>query len=182
MRTLNFDPGAERCGWAVLEGDGKTPPIYVESGVVKCKRKDKEEFQEYKLRLEEYWAYFTPALLNKYLPDKVTNETVPAVGGGNFIPATQSELAKAVITAVHVIAYDRQYSVDQIAAVTIKKRIGGKKSATKVAVRNGVIVFLPELLPRKFQWQAGKEGFDEPDAIATGLAYLGYDMRTLVGY
>lgn len=171
MIVLFYDPGAERMGYAVIAGDGKTEPRYIDSGIIKCPRYDDEGFQDYKLRLEEFWTYKGPELLEIYKPDVVANEVVPAVGGGSFIVATQSELVKAAITVVHAMAFERDKPVAQISAITIKSKIGKKKTATKVAVRNGVIDLLPELATKKKGWT---KVFDESDALAGGLAFLGY--------
>jgi Holliday junction resolvasome RuvABC endonuclease subunit len=96
---------------------------------------------------------------------------LPAVGFNNAI---QAELAKAAITTVIAMAFEREIPVYQIAAITVKTRIGGNKRASKVAVRNGAISLLPELEPRKFEWTEAKKTMDEPDALGVSLAQLGY--------
>jgi Holliday junction resolvasome RuvABC endonuclease subunit len=172
MRVLAFDPGAERMGWAVLEDGPK--PVYVASGIIRFHRRPNEEYQHYKLRLEEHYTYVGPELLSNYHPDRVVNETVPAVGFNN---ATQADLAKTAITVIHAMAYERDFPVYQIGATTIKTQIGGSKKATKVKVRNGVIMLLPELAGRKKEWV---KVFDESDAIATGLTALGYSILKVI--
>ena len=173
MRVMSFDSGAERMGWSVLEGDGETAPVYIDSGIVRFHRGGME-WQPYKLRLIEYWTYVAPAMFENYKPDAIACETLPAVGGGNFVAATQSELGKAAIVTVMAMAFERDIPVYQVAAVTVKTRIGGKKDATKTQVRNGVIRLLPELEPRKFEWTDAKKTMDEPDALGVGLTQLGY--------
>lgn len=172
-RILFYDPGAERCGWAVIEGDGSTEPKYIASGILACPRDKKEGYQDYKLRLEQVHTLLAPTMFAEYEPDIIGNEIVPAVGGGSFIVATQSELAKSAISVIHAMAFERQYPVKQIGATSIKKMIGGSGSATKVKVRNGVLALFPELAPRKSEWV---KVFDEPDAIAGGAATLGYKL------
>jgi Holliday junction resolvasome RuvABC endonuclease subunit len=167
MRILAFDPGAERCGWAVLEGNGQIQPVRVDSGVIRVPRQSDEKHEAYKLRLIHYWTFAGPKLLNDYVPDLVLNETVPAIG----FNTVQGQLAQAQIIAVQTLALEREFLIKQIAATTVKVKIAGAKTATKVKVRNGVIQLLPELAPRKFEWT--KE-FEEPDALAIGLAELGY--------
>jgi Holliday junction resolvasome RuvABC endonuclease subunit len=171
-RGLSFDSGAERMGFAVLEGDGETAPVYIDSGIKKYPR-GKTDFQPYKLRLIEHWTFMGPAMLAAYHPDFVVAETVPAVGFGNTV---QAELAKAAITTVLAMAFERSIPVYQIAATTVKKRIGGHGKATKVQVRNGVIQLLPELAPRRMEWQDAKKTMDESDALGIGLAELGYSV------
>jgi Holliday junction resolvasome RuvABC endonuclease subunit len=177
-RVLAYDSGAERMGWAVLEGDGETAPTYINSGIERFAR-GKKAFQLYKLNLIEHWTVVAPAQFVYYKPDAIVCETLPAVGGGSFVAATQSELAKASITTVMAMAYERDYPVYQLAAVTVKKQIGGKPNASKVQVRNGAIGLLPVLEPRKFEWTDAKKTMDEPDAIGVGLTHLGYSTLRL---
>jgi Holliday junction resolvasome RuvABC endonuclease subunit len=175
MRVLFYDPGAERMGWAVIDGHpaAEYSPTYIDSGILKCER-NKQDFQEYRLRLEDFHSVVTPRFLHEYRPDIVVNEIVPSVGGGNFVVATQSYLANTAIGVVHAIAFDRGYRVAQIGATTLKKNIGGSGKATKVAVRNGVLKILPELAPRRVDWI---KVFDEPDAIAGALSYMQYKVK-----
>src|SRR3954466_5229517 len=109
-RVLAYDSGAERMGWAVLEGDGETAPTYINSGIERFAR-GKKAFQLYKLNLIEHWTVVAPAQFVYYKPDAIVCETLPAVGGGSFVAATQSELAKASITTVMAMAYERDYPV-----------------------------------------------------------------------
>jgi Holliday junction resolvasome RuvABC endonuclease subunit len=170
MRLLSYDSGAERMGWSALAGDGATAPVYIDSGIARFPRNNKP-YQTYKLELIRNWTYLGPSQFSTYKPDAIVCETMPAVGFGN---AVQAELAKAAITTVIAMAMEREIPVYQLAAVTVKKQIGGKQNATKVQVRNGVIKLLPELEPRKFEWTDSKKTMDEPDAIAVGLTQLGY--------
>lgn len=164
---LALDPGAERMGYAFLD-EG---PTYIESGIYRCPRQKDEKYQTYKIRLEEFWSVEALPLLTRHPITTIVNEIVPAVGGGNFVVATQSELTKTAITAVHVIAFMNGVGVRQVAANKVKLSVTGNSAATKVGVRNGVIEALPELANKKSSWL--KE-FDEPDAIAIGLTWLGY--------
>lgn len=172
MRGLAYDSGAERMGWAVIDGDGETAPVYVASGIVRFPRA-KLDYQPYKLKLIEHWTFVAPAMISKYNPDAIVAETMPAVGFGN---AVQAELAKAAITTVLAMGFFYNIPVYQIAAVTVKKRIGGKSNATKVQVRNGAIHLLPVLEPRKFEWTDSKKTMDESDALGIDLAFLGYSV------
>lgn len=176
MRVLSFDPGAKRMGWAVIEGDGNSTPTWKASGIATFERGDKEKFQVYRLRVIDFWVTHTGKLLNSYKPDGVINETVPAVGGGNFVVATQSYLANVAITTIQTIARSLSYQVMQIGATTVKKKIGRAKTATKVKVRNGIYEIMPEMKSRHKQWTQ-PQNMDEPDAIAIALTQLGYELR-----
>lgn len=172
VRGLFIDPGAERCGWAVLE----TGPTYVASGLLYFPR-EKEDFQPYRLALEAITWERAGVLLDEYEPTILVNETIPAVGGGNFVVATQSYLANVACTTIHAAAIDVGVPVAQISARTVQTAMAGKKKQgqkiTKPQVRNGVIALLPELKPRIKDWV---KVFDECDAIGIGLAYLGYSV------
>jgi Holliday junction resolvasome RuvABC endonuclease subunit len=127
------------------------------------------------MRLIGAWSDEAAQLLFQYSPEKVASETIPAVGGGNFVVATQSYLAHAQITTVHAVALINGYdNITQIGATTVKARIGLRKDATKVQVRNGVFDLVPALVERKKDWT---KLFDEPDACAVALTALGYDRR-----
>jgi Holliday junction resolvasome RuvABC endonuclease subunit len=169
-RALGYDSGAERMGYGVIDGDGETAPIYIDSGIAKFPI-GKKKYQAYKLELIEHWSWMAPAQFVKYQPDFIVCETLPAVGFNN---STQAELAKAAIITVMAMAFHHRVPVYQIAASTVKRDIGGHGKATKVQVRDGVIYFLPELAPRKFEWQDSKKTMDEPDALGVTLAKLGY--------
>lgn len=175
MRVLAVDPGAERCGWAVLEHG----PTYIDSGIIRFPR-DGMEFQKYRLALERFYVGQWDLMTGSWAPDVIINEIIPAVGGGNFVAATQSYLANVVVTCLHDSALRRGLAVAQQGATTVHKHIALKKKGkkvTKVQVRNGVLAILPELKPRIKDWV--KE-FDEVDAIANGLTYLGYQVTDFV--
>jgi Holliday junction resolvasome RuvABC endonuclease subunit len=181
LKVLAFDPGGIRQGYACIERpedqEENKPPIYYGSGVLGVKRltngKKAEPYQEWRLRIIEFWVEKADDLLRIYKPDRVVSEIVPVVGGGNFVAATQSQLAATAVTTVQGIAVDRGYEIKQIGATTIKKKIGGKQKATKVVVRNGVIQLIPLLADRKKEWT---KVFEVPDALAVGLTDLGYSI------
>lgn len=182
MKVLAFDPGGIRQGFAVVgrsEDDDKSkPPTYYGSGYFGCVRhsngsKD-EPYQEWRLRILALWVDEASRLLREYKPDLVVSEIVPVVGGGNFVAATQSQLAATAITATQAIAVDRGVQIKQVGATTVKARIGRSKKATKPKVRDGVLELLPQLEHRRPEWTGDKAIWDEPDAIAVGLTHLGY--------
>jgi Holliday junction resolvasome RuvABC endonuclease subunit len=130
----------------------------------------KEPYHQYRLRLISHVTEVAPELLARFRPDRVAAEIVPVVGGGNFIAATQSELARTAVTVIFVVAAQNDVPVVQIGATSIKARIGGKNKATKVAVRNGVLKLLPETERFREEW---KTVFDRSDAYGAALAELG---------
>lgn len=181
-RVLALDPGAERQGWIVLEGSERhkiKPPIHHALGYFGVPRnlkgskdkKDNTPYQEYRLSVLDLWNEQTPILIERYEPDEVVSEIVPPVGGGNFVVATQSQLALCAITCVQVNAKQLGIPVYQIGATTVKANIGGNKKATKVAVRNGVFKIMPDLEIFKKEWT---KVFEVSDAAAIGLTHMGY--------
>lgn len=175
MRVLSYDPGAVRMGWGVIAAHTPAPPKYVGSGIFGISRAKDESWQDYKLKLTKFHVEQAIYLMRTYEPDVVVNEIIPAIGGHNFKAATQEQLAQAAISGVHAVAYILEIPVYQIAANTIKKQIGGAGGATKVKVRNGVMELL-SLQHRKKEWV---KVFDEPDGLAAGLAWAGYEVTPL---
>jgi len=172
-KLLSLDPGAERMGWAVLEDDGEEP-WWVDSGIWAFPRGDMD-FQPYKLKLISFITGRVTTTLSWHSDiDSLVSEIVPAVGGGNFVVATQSYLANSAACTAQTIAIQHRIPTYQIGATTIKKNIGGKKDATKVRVRNGVYEFFPFL--KESRGELWKKIHDESDAIAAGLTHLGYSV------
>jgi Holliday junction resolvasome RuvABC endonuclease subunit len=170
VRVLSIDPGAKRLGWAVLEGTADDVRYY-DSGLFGVERDEVEKYHPYRLRVVQRSAEWAVKILDRWKPDVVVSETLPIKGFNN---SGQALLAGAAITSIQAIAATKGYVVSQIGATTIKCQIAGSGRATKVGVRNGVVSILPELAKAAKGWT--KE-FDEPDAIAVGLAYLGHDVR-----
>lgn len=173
MKILAFDPGAERMGFCCLESetDKSKPPRVFGSGYSGVHREDNEQYQVYRLRLVSFWVTRAQELFTSFSPEEVVSEIVPVVGGGNFVVATQSQLASTAITTVQAMADLHSIPVSQVGATTVKAKIGGHKKASKVAVRNGVFKIIPKTKVRKPEWT---KIFDESDAFAIGLMKLGY--------
>jgi Holliday junction resolvasome RuvABC endonuclease subunit len=173
VRVLAFDPGAERCGWAVIEGGKGQTPRYRASGIIGLKRPDGEPYQAYRLSLIGALTGDIQHLWHLHEPEEVVNETVPPSTSTAFASnGVQAQLAATTVTTIQVMAQLRGVPVRQVSANTVKAKIGGGKSATKVKVRNGVYSFFPDLKETR-----GKEWVkvhDESDAIAIGLTSLGY--------
>jgi Holliday junction resolvasome RuvABC endonuclease subunit len=174
MRVLGIDPGAERLGWAIIEAGDE--PKEVDVGISGLEREDngsKEPYHEYRLRLLGYWIEEAPRLFDEYRPDELVNEIVPVVGGGNFVAATQSQLATAALTVIQIEALSRGIPIHQVGATTVKKNIGGSGKASKVKVRNGVYSLLPSTLRFKKEWV---KVHDSSDACAIALCKMGYKV------
>ena len=171
-RTLAIDPGALRLGWAIVEREG-TKFNLLDSGITGLVRNQDEPFSDYRRRLIRFWLEEWPKLRWKMPIQSVASERLPAVGGGNFIAATQSELAKVVISVCQAQVWSEtdtlEFTWNELAANTVKKNLTGNAKATKVNIRNAVMEVFPELKPRKKEILA-----DETDAIGIGLVALGY--------
>lgn len=172
---LALDPGAKRCGWAHLDETNRGLELY-NSGILGMDRVvggQKMVYQEFRLALIRYWIMHADELIRSCEPEALVSETVPVVGGGNFVLAADSQLVGTVTTTVQAVAFSNDLEVYQIGATTVKKQIGGVKSASKVKVRNGVLSFFPELEKRRKEFV---KVFDETDAIAIGLTHLGHSI------
>lgn len=108
------------------------------------------------------------------------NEIIPAPQGSNFGALAQMNLAATVITTIQSIAYMLKLEVHQIAANKVKNKIGGSGNASKVKVRNGVYTILPET--KTLTTNNWSKVFDESDAFAVGLTYLGYNIKDVKTY
>lgn len=174
MRVLAFDPGADRMGYALLEIGPKEIVSGSEridsSGILGVAKNEGETYQDHRLRIVEYWAHTANTFIKTFKPDIIVNEIVPPTGG-NVANLIHRQKAMSAITAVQVVAFQSNIEIKQIAASTVKKAIGGSGSATKVAVRNGVIQLLPSTERFKNEW---KTIFDHSDAFAIALTALGY--------
>lgn len=156
-------------GFAVVRGNGTDPPEYVCSGVFGLEKRD-ETYHDYRIKLIRHFEDWAGEILLISHPDVVVNETLPVKG---FNDMSQALLAATALTTVQTIAIARGYIVGQVSSQRVKSAMASTPRATKVKVRNGVIDLLPELKATKLsKWT--KE-FDEPDAIAVGLTYLGYE-------
>lgn len=182
VRVLAIDPGAVRLGWSVVNQPQDGPLEVVDSGILGLERgrngAKNEEFQVYKLRLIDYFVQKVPVLLRKYLPTTLVNEIQPAVGGGNFIAATQSELAKTALTVFQTFALAGAIRVEQLGSTTIKKRVANDGRATKAKIRNAVVEYFPDLGEElKRETTGPKPVWDRSDALATALAYLSVNVK-----
>lgn len=157
-------------GVAVIDKADDGTVEYVYSTAWECNKHPDTSYQDYRLKVIREYVENAEILFGLFEPDALVNEILPVRG---FTNSAQIFLAHAALGAVQGIAYALGMNIAQIAAVTVKNRIGGSTKATKVGVRNGVLQVFPELEPKKYQLIA-----DESDAIAVGLTHLGYDLRS----
>lgn len=173
---MSFDPGAERCGWGVLDREEDTL-TYVASGIITTPR-DKEAFQKYRLRLIANLQVAVRHLITTYNPTHVANEIVPPVTtapgksiGGTFASnGVQAQLAGTAVTTLQAVAIGQGLPVVQISAATVKTTVGGSKTASKVQVRNGVYERFPAI--KDENWSEWVKVHDESDACAVGIVAL----------
>lgn len=168
-RILSIDPGATRAGWAILD----TGPVYVASGMIPFPR-GKMAFQEYRIALARFWVEQSRDLIAGWQPDHVVTEIVPSRG---FNIPEQGYLANVMATTLHAISYEYGREISQVMARTVQSEIairGRSKKITKQQVRNGVVTLLPQLKPRVSDWV---KIFEESDAIAIGLWFLGHSNK-----
>ena len=158
---LALDSGALRCGIALI--DYSDEPIYVHSEIFGVERNE-TPYQEYRISLMVAYSVKAIALVERYKPDTIVAETLPAVGMGGI----QHQLAATATTAFLASLINKGYAIDQIAASTVKKTVAGSGTATKVGVRNGVIKVFPSL---DLKLRGNKTKSDEADAIAVALAF-----------
>lgn len=172
MNVLAIDPGATRTGWAVLSPSGKEGQAsYVASGVVIHPRKPKQAFQQYRMELTGHWVEESFRLLDEYEPTVLVSETVPSRGPEIM---DQLYLANVQITVLHTIALSYGVKVEQVGARTVQAKLALRKKdikVTKPQVRNGVLTHFPDLKERLKSH--GGQVFEESDALAIGLWYLG---------
>lgn len=174
-------------GWSFVR-KGRNGYTLLDYGVSGLQRLEDEKYQDYKHRLIRYWMSEFPDFIEAgqslLAPDEdffIASEQLPAVGSGNFVAATQSELGKTAIVTCQVLAIQQEIQWREIAASTVKKAIFGAGSKTskknskrvkvsKVDVRKGVEFVFPHLEGR---W---KEGWvaDVSDSIGVSLCALGY--------
>lgn len=174
MSVLAIDPGAKRLGWAVVERNAFGEPRCPVSGIFHCDRQVGEAYQDYRLRAMREVVGWSETISKTYVFGEVVHETLPVKG---FNDMGQAYLALSVISAVAGFFMTVRHPVVQIGATTVKSKIGGSNKATKVRVRNGVWQLIPDLQGRGPNWKKGSKFFDESDAVAIGLAYLGFTRK-----
>lgn len=169
MRILGIDPGAKRLGIAIVSLD-KGPEL-IHSEIIGLERTITDSYQSYKLRIIEAFVAKAFSICKEFSPNILVSEIVPSKG---FNHSAQAQLANTGATSFLCVAYLSQIRVEQISAITVKKKLTGNKNATKPMIRNKVLSIFPELQSRKDDF---KTVFDETDAIAIALVGGGFSGK-----
>src|SRR4051812_40301295 len=107
-------------GWAVVESG----PVYWDSGISGIDADPGEKYQDYRLRLIDYWTFESAFLLSTFMSkvDMVVSEILPVRGFNNM---AQALLAGTALTTFQTMAVQNGIAIAQVAAQTVKTRIGG---------------------------------------------------------
>src|SRR4051812_47804974 len=129
MKVLAFDSGAKRMGYAALEtasdSDVTSTPIKLGYGHLGLNKGDKT-YQQLRLDLIQLWIEEAPRLIGSFSPDEVVCEVIPPVGGKAFKSnGIQAQLATTALTALQTVVLQHGIKLFQVAAVSVKAKIGG---------------------------------------------------------
>jgi crossover junction endodeoxyribonuclease RuvC len=152
MRVLGIDPGYDRLGWGVVEGDWRSPK-YAASGLISTDRADDAETRLAKI------ADDTRRLIKKVKPDAVAVEEI--YFAKNVKTAIGVAQARGVVMAV---AGQAGVPVAEYAPVVIKQDITGNGSAAKTQVQY--------MIRQILKVDNDRAGDDEFDAIAAALCHF----------
>lgn len=156
MRVLGIDPGFDRLGMAVLEGDPSRPTLVWSE----CFLPEKGEPQA---RLAAVYKE-TSQILQEYAPDMLALETL--FFSTNKKTALQVAEARGAILAAAGVA---SIPVHEFSPGTVKLAVTGHGSADKAAIAR-MIPHLVTLPPKK-------RLDDELDAIAVAIAGLSSGLQ-----
>ncbi len=152
MRVLAIDPGFDRLGLAVLEGDASKPTLIWSE----CVQPPKGAVEE---RLQAVFSAVESAL-TEYKPDILALETLFFSTNNKRSALGVAEARGAILTA----AAQAHVRVAEISPQTVKLAVTGHGAADKKAVARMIPLLVA--LPQK------KRLDDELDAIAVGIAAL----------
>jgi crossover junction endodeoxyribonuclease RuvC len=151
MRVLGIDPGYDRLGLAVLEGDPSRPTVVWSACVTPAKGAPSE-------RLAAVHAAVASAIL-QYAPDKLSLETLFfSTNKKTAIAVAESRGAILVAAGAHSIP------VSEYSPAQVKLAVTGHGAADKAAIAR--------MIPHLVTLDARKRLDDELDAIAVGIAGL----------
>ncbi len=156
MRILAIDPGYDRLGVAILEGDPSRPTLLM-SACVQPKKGAPEE------RLAEVSSAVTTAIMT-YAPDALAIETL--FFSVNKKTALGVAEARGAVLAAAGVA---DLSVIECSPQQVKLAVTGYGGASKAAVMH--------MIPRLVTLSKKKRLDDEFDAIAIGIAALASGLR-----
>lgn len=152
MRILGIDPGFDRLGLAVVEGDASRP-THIWSDCVTPPKGDVEE------RLAAVYAAVSEAIVT-YAPDRLAIETLFWSTNNKRSALGVAEARGAVLAA----AGDAAIPVAEYSPQTVKLAVTGYGNADKKAIAG--------MVPRLIALPSKKRVDDELDAIAIAIASL----------
>ena len=156
MRVLGVDPGFDRLGLAVVEGDASKPTLVWSTCVIPPKGAQSE-------RLAAVASAINDAIQH-YAPDQLAVETL--FFSTNRKTALGVAEARGVVLAAAGAAH---IPVGEFSPASVKLAVTGYGSADKTAVAR--------MVPRLVTLPAGNHLDDELDAIAVAIA--GLSQRTI---
>lgn len=161
MKILGIDPGSARCGYGVIEIDGKGVPVWVAHGCIETDKllRDCE-------RLNRVFNDIIN-LIEKYRPDQVAVELL-------FMFNNQKTVMKiAEARGVILLACAKKNLALQVFEYTpmqVKQAVTGYGRSDKKEVINEVI---NALNPARGIGKGKKDGFDDAaDALAVAMAHF----------
>ena len=151
MRVLGIDPGFDRLGLAVLEGDPSKPELIWSDCVTPAKGLPEE-------RLAEVYAAIVAAI-EHYAPEKIAIETL-FFSVNKKTALSVAEARGAILSA----AGAHRIHVSEYSPATVKLAVTGHGAADKEAIAR--------MIPHLVALSSRKRLDDEMDAIAVGIAGL----------
>ncbi|OGG48370.1 hypothetical protein A3G63_02660 [Candidatus Kaiserbacteria bacterium RIFCSPLOWO2_12_FULL_52_8] len=151
MRILAIDPGYDRLGVAVVEGDSSRPTLIMSDCVIPRKGERKDRLATVSCTIS--------AAIEKYTPDALALETL--FFNANVKTALGVAEARGAILAAAGIA---SLTVIECSPQQVKVAITGHGGADKTAVA--------QMIPRLLTLPTKKRLDDELDAIAIGITAL----------
>lgn len=151
MRVLGIDPGYDRLGLAVLEGDPSRPQVVWSDCVTPAKGRPEE-------RLAAVYAAVASAIL-QYAPDKLSLETL--FFSTNKKTALSVAESRGVILAA---AGAHSVAISEYSPAQVKLAVTGHGAAGKDAIAR--------MIPHLVSLTERKRLDDELDAIAVAIAGL----------
>ena len=153
MLVLGIDPGTANTGYGVVRGEGSSPPMLVECGVIRTRSRD-----PLPSRLREIYEGVAE-LIERHRPDAITVEDV--FYSRNVRTTVVLGHARGVIL---LAAEQHGIVVNELAPAEIKKAVVGTGSATKEQVQF--------MVTRLLRLKTVPQPADAADGVAAALASI----------
>ncbi len=151
MLVLGIDPGTANTGYGVVRGEGSSPPVLVECGVIRTRSRD-----PLPSRLREIYEGVAE-LIDRHNPDAITVEDV--FYSKNVRTTVVLGHARGVIL---LAAAQRGIVVNELTPAEIKKAVVGTGGATKEQVQF--------MVTRLLRLKTVPQPTDAADGVAAALA------------